>query len=214
MFAIAPDIPKGFYMGRMFAIAPDIPKGFYMGRKFALTQLMAIFAFEKKEIQKKVNNSINPIHMAGTYTQLHIHCVFAVKRREALIDNTFKDELYEYITGIVQERGNKLLAIGGTSNHIHIFFGYRANESLSDLMKAVKRSSSLWVNQNHKTRCRFEWQEGYGAFSYSKSHVDAVINYIRNQEEHHKKRSFHDEYLKILNDFCVEYDNKYVFEDL
>lgn len=152
--------------------------------------------------------------MAGTYTQIHIHCVFAVKNRDSVIDNSFREELYEYITGIVQERGNKMLAIGGTSNHIHIFFGFRANESLPDLIKAVKRSSSLWINQNNKTRFKFQWQEGYGAFSYSRSHVYAVINYIRNQEEHHKKRSFHDEYSQILKDFDVEYDEQYVLEDI
>lgn len=146
--------------------------------------------------------------MPNTYSQIHIHCVFAVKNRESLIDQTFKEDLYEYITGIVQQRGHKMLAIGGTSNHIHIFLGYKINESIPDLMKAVKRSSSIWINQNKKTKFRFEWQEGYGTFSYSKSHVDAVINYILRQEEHHRKKSFHDEYLKILNDFDVEYDER------
>lgn len=152
--------------------------------------------------------------MPNTYSQIHIHCVFAVKNRESLIDQTFKEDLYEYITGIVQQRGHKMLAIGGTSNHIHIFLGYKINESIPDLMKAVKRSSSIWINQNKKTKFRFEWQEGYGTFSYSKSHVDAVINYILRQEEHHRKKSFHDEYLKILNDFDVEYDERYVLKDV
>lgn len=152
--------------------------------------------------------------MPNTYSQIHIHCVFAVKNRESLIDQTFKEDLYEYITGIVQQRGHKMLAIGGTSNHIHIFLGYKINESIPDLMKAVKRSSSIWINQNKKTKFRFEWQEGYGTFSYSKSHVDAVINYILRQEEHHRKKSFRDEYLKILNDFDVEYDERYVLKDV
>lgn len=107
-----------------------------------------------------------------------------------------------------------MLAVGGTSNHIHIFFGFRANESLSDLVKEVKRCSSKWINQNRMTRIRFEWQEGYGAFSYSKSHVDRVIDYIKGQEEHHKRQTFGEEYMQTLNDFGVEYDERCVLEDV
>ncbi|MBP5704506.1 MAG: IS200/IS605 family transposase [Paludibacteraceae bacterium] len=152
--------------------------------------------------------------MANTYTQIHIHCVFAVKRRKAMIDSAFKEELYEYITGIVQQRGHKMLAIGGTSNHIHIFLGLNVDESVSDLMQAVKRNSSLWINQNHKTQNRFEWQKGYGAFSYSKSHVNAVINYIKRQEEHHRKKAFREEYKQILRNFDVKYDERYLLQDV
>ena len=152
--------------------------------------------------------------MANTYTQIHIHCVFAVKYRKAMVDKSFKEELYEYITGIIQQRGHKMLAIGGTSNHIHIFFGLRVNESLSDLMQAVKRNSSLWINQNHKTQSKFEWQKGFGAFSYSKSHVNAVVNYIKRQEEHHRKKAFHEEYKQILRNFDVKYDERYILQDV
>lgn len=137
--------------------------------------------------------------MPNTYTQIHIHCVFVVKHREPLINKSFKDDLFKYISSIIQQRGNKMLAIGGPADHVHVFFGIRATESLLDLMKAVKRSSSLWVNQNHLTRKRFEWQEGYGAFSYSKSHVSNVCNYIKHQEEHHAKQSFRDEYVRIFH---------------
>ena len=152
--------------------------------------------------------------MANTYTQIHIHCVFAVKHRKAMIDSVFKEELYEYITGIVQQRGHKMLAIGGTSNHIHIFLGLNVDESVSDLMQAVKRNSSLWINQNHKTQNRFEWQKGYGAFSYSKSHVNAVIDYIKRQEEHHRKKAFREEYKQILRNFDVKYDEQYSLQDV
>ncbi len=152
--------------------------------------------------------------MPNTYTQIHIHCVFAVKYRSALIEKSFQEKLYGYISGIVQSRGNKMLAIGGTSNHVHVFFGFRASESLSDLMKEVKRCSSLWINQNRMSRFHFEWQEGYGAFSYSKSHVDSVIDYIKGQEEHHKNRTFREEYLQTLKDFGVEYDERYLLEDV
>ena len=152
--------------------------------------------------------------MANTYTQIHIHCVFAVKHRKAMIDSAFKEELYEYITGIVQQRGHKMLAIGGTSNHIHIFLGLNVDESVSDLMQAVKRNSSLWINQNNKTQNRFEWQKGYGAFSYSKSHVNAVINYIKRQEEHHREKAFREEYKQILRNFDVKYDEQYILQDV
>ena len=152
--------------------------------------------------------------MANTYTQIHIHCVFSVKYRKAMVDKSFKEELYEYITGIIQQRGHKMLAIGGTSNHIHIFFGLRVNESLSDLMQAVKRNSSLWINQNHKTQSKFEWQKGFGAFSYSKSHVSAVVNYIKRQEEKKKKKAFSEEYIRILKDFDVKYDERYILQDV
>ena len=131
-----------------------------------------------------------------------------------MIDSAFKEELYEYITGIVQQRGHKMLAIGGPSNHIHIFLGLNVDESVSDLMQAVKRNSSLWINQNHKTQNRFEWQKGYGAFSYSKSHVNAVINYIKRQEEHHRKKAFREEYKQILRNFDVKYDEQYILQDV
>lgn len=152
--------------------------------------------------------------MANTYTQIHIHFVFAVKFRNGIIQSRWKDNLYKYITGIVQNNNHKLLAINGMSDHFHILIGIRPSQSISDLMKDVKQGSSLWINENKLTNGRFEWQEGYEAFSYSKSQVNTVIEYIKNQEIHHKKRTFREEYIEFLEKFEIEYDEKFVFKDL
>jgi Transposase and inactivated derivatives len=149
--------------------------------------------------------------MANTYTQIHIHVVFAVQNRSSLINKDWQSRLYQYIVGIIQNHEHKVLAIGGTPDHIHILFGFRPTQSLSALMQNVKRDSSDWINKTRLTKERFSWQEGYGAFSYSKSQLSNVINYIESQEEHHKKRTFTDEYKKILQDFGVEYNDKYIF---
>lgn len=122
--------------------------------------------------------------MNNTYTQIHIHTVFAVKYREALIKADWRDNLYKYINTIIKEQGHKPLAIGGTSNHIHILFGFRPSQSLSSLMLRIKRESSEWINLEGFTPCRFQWQNGYGAFSYTKIHVSRVIQYIRNTKRH------------------------------
>ena len=152
--------------------------------------------------------------MANTYTQIHVQFVFAVKYRDSLIIPLLKEELYQYISGIIKHHKHKLLAINGMPDHIHIFIGMRPTQSISDLMQDIKGSSSKWINEKKFLKVKFEWQEGYGAFSYSKSQVDNVINYIKNQEEHHKKESFRNEYLNFLNRFEVEYDEKYIFKDL
>jgi putative transposase len=152
--------------------------------------------------------------MPNTYTQIHIHFVFAVKFRLGLIDKEWKEQLNKYITEIIQSNKHKLLAINGMPDHIHILIGMRPTQSISDLMKEVKQSSSLWINENKFTKKHFEWQEGYGAFSYSKSQIDGVVKYINNQEEHHKKQSFKQEYLEILTKFEIEYDEKYIFKEL
>jgi REP element-mobilizing transposase RayT len=131
-----------------------------------------------------------------------------------LIHDTWREELYKYITGIVRHHGHKLLQIGGMPDHIHVLFGMRASESLSDLIKAVKGESSEWVNKQKFVRGRFSWQEGYGAFSYSKSQLNHVIKYIANQPEHHKKKDFVTEYVDFLKAFAVEYDEKYVFNPI
>lgn len=151
--------------------------------------------------------------MPNTYTQIHIQFVFVVKFRRALIEDSYKQELYQYITGIVQNYGHKMLAINGVSDHIHIFIGMRPTQSMSDLMQDVKGSSSKWINEKKFLKVKFEWQEGYGAFSYSKSHVQNVINYIHNQEKHHAKQTFRDEYLEFLKKFDIEYDERYVFKE-
>lgn len=148
--------------------------------------------------------------MANTYTQIHIHAVFVVKRREALIGGVWKDELYKYITGIIQSQGHKLLAINGMPDHLHILFGMRPVQSLSDLMQDVKGSSSKWINENRFLPVRFEWQQGFGAFSYSLSQVSRVITYIQNQETHHRKITFREEYISFLEKFGVAYDERYI----
>lgn len=151
--------------------------------------------------------------MANTYTQIHLQFVFAVKHRTSLISPVWKKELYLYISGIVENNGHKLLAINGMPDHIHIFIGMRPTQSVSDLLQDIKRNSSLWINKKGFVKGKFEWQEGYGAFSYSKSHVQNVINYIQKQEEHHKKQSFKEEYLEFLKKFDVDYDEKYIFRE-
>jgi putative transposase len=151
--------------------------------------------------------------MANTYTQLHIQLVFAVKHRAALIDQTWKERLYQYMTGIIQNNGHKLLRINGTSNHIHVFIGLRPNQSIAELMQNLKRDSTSWINNEKFTPHRFAWQEGYGAFSYSHSHIDRVIKYIDNQEEHHQNRTFLDEYKDFLCKFEIDYQEAYIFKE-
>ncbi|MBP6551159.1 MAG: IS200/IS605 family transposase [Flavobacterium sp.] len=152
--------------------------------------------------------------MANTYTQIHIQFVFSVKYRDGLIQSSFKAELYKYISGILKPHNHKLLAINGMPDHIHIFIGMRPTQSISDLMQDIKGNSSKWINEKKFLKVKFEWQEGFGAFSYSKSHVNKVIDYIKNQEVHHKKETFRDEYLKFLKAFEIDYDERYIFKDL
>jgi REP element-mobilizing transposase RayT len=152
--------------------------------------------------------------MPNTYTQIHIHFVFAVKHRNAVINDSWKEELYKYIAGIIRNNEHKLIAIGGMPDHIHILIGVRPSQSISDLMQDVKGNSSKWINEKRYLNTKFEWQEGYGAFSYSKSQINDVVNYINNQETHHAKKSFKEEYLDILKKLEVDYDEKYVFCDL
>ncbi len=149
--------------------------------------------------------------MANTYTQIHIQAVFAVQNRQSLIQKGWKSELYKYMTAILQNEGHKLLQINGMPDHVHVFFGMRPNQSLSDLMKKLKGESSKWINKKEFTESRFSWQEGYGAFSYAKSQVPQVIQYIQKQEEHHRIKTFTEEYLEFLQAFEIDYDPKFVF---
>lgn len=151
--------------------------------------------------------------MANTYTQIHIHFVFAVKYRAGLIEAHWKDHLYKYMTGIVQTNNHKMIIVNGVADHIHLLIGMRPAQSISDLMQDVKGGSSKWINENKLVPGRFEWQEGYGAFSCSQSQLPAVINYIQNQEQHHKKKTFREEYSHFLQEFEVEYDERYVFKE-
>lgn len=150
--------------------------------------------------------------MADTFSKIHIHIVFSVKERTCLISSFWKDQLYAYITGIIQNYGHKVLAINGVGDHIHILVGFRPNQSLSELMKFVKRDSTIWINKKQFVRGKFAWQEGYGAFSYSYSHINSVIDYIKNQEKHHSRKTFREEYLKLLELYNIEHENKKLFE--
>jgi REP element-mobilizing transposase RayT len=150
--------------------------------------------------------------MANTYSQIYIQIVFAVKGRENLIVENNRDELQKYISGIIQNRGQKLLSIFCMPNHTHILIGLKPSISVSDLVRDIKAGSSNFINEKKWVKGKFNWQEGFGAFSYSKSQIDNVINYILNQEEHHKKLSFKEEYLDFLKKFEVEYEEKYLFE--
>jgi len=152
--------------------------------------------------------------MANTYTKIHIQFIFAVKYRESIIQHTWKDELYKYITGVVQNQKHKMLAINGMPDHIHLLAGIHPTQSISDLLQDIKGNSSKWINDKKFVRGKFEWQEGYGAFSYGASQLKNVINYIENQEIHHKKINFKNEYLSFLKKFNVEYDERYIFQDL
>lgn len=150
--------------------------------------------------------------MANTYTQIYLHVVFAVQNRQCLIDKNWKDELYKYICGIVNSKGQKIYAIDGVSDHIHFLLSLKPDIALSEIIREVKSNSSKWVNAKQFVRSRFKWQEGFGAFSCSASHLDKVIAYINNQEKHHRKKTFKEEYLELLEKFNIEFDEKYLFE--
>lgn len=152
--------------------------------------------------------------MSNTYTQIHIQTVFAVKYRAALISPEWSDKLYRYMASIVNDQGHKTLAIGGVANHVHLLFGFRPTQSLSSLMLRVKRETSEWINKERLTNVQFRWQEGYGAFSYSKNHVRGVIQYILNQEKHHSKKCFKEEYLQMLRENDVTFDERFIFLDI
>ncbi len=156
---------------------------------------------------------IYPYKMANTYTQLHIQFVFAVKYRAALIQKSWQDELHKYITGIFQANGHKILQLNSMPDHIHILSGMRPTQSISSVVQNVKTESSIWIKAQKFCTTPFAWQEGYGAFSYSKSHVPDVIRYIQNQEIHHKKETFLDEYRRFLKAFEIEYDEQYIFKE-
>lgn len=150
--------------------------------------------------------------MPGTFSQLYIQVVFAVKGRQSLIHPDWEISLYKYITGIITAKEQKLLAINGMPDHIHIFMGIRPACCLSDLVREIKKSSNEFINQNKFTKANFSWQSGFGAFSYSHSHIDKVVKYILNQKTHHRQRSFKEEYIELLNKFQISHEEKYLFE--
>lgn len=148
----------------------------------------------------------------GTYSQIYIHIVFAVKGRESLIHQSWEQRLYEYITGISRTKEQKLLAINGMPDHIHLFIGMKPSCCLSDLVREIKKASNDFINQQKLSSLKFSWQEGYGAFSYAHSQLDVVIAYIMNQKQHHKTKSFKEEYVELLNKFNVDYKEEFLFE--
>ncbi len=152
--------------------------------------------------------------MANTYTQIYVHLIFAVKHRASLIPREHKAELQKYITGAITNQKSKLIAIENEPDHIHILIGLRPDTSLSNLVRDIKANSSRWMNEQEWMKFEFRWQEGFGAFSYSRSQLSDVIAYIRNQEEHHKKRTFMEEYIALLEAFGIEYDPRYIFQPL
>lgn len=147
----------------------------------------------------------------STFYQIYIQVVFAVKGRNSLIAQSWEEELYKYITGIITNKGQKLIAINGMPDHIHILIGMKPSCCLSDLVREIKKSSNAFINEKKFSKFKFEWQKGYGAFSYSHSSLDNVIAYIQNQKEHHKKKSFREEYIDFLKKFEVEYKDEYLF---
>jgi putative transposase len=152
--------------------------------------------------------------MANTYHQIYLQTVFAVKYRNAVIDKAWKETLLGVIGNLINETGCKTIIVNGVEDHVHCFLGLKPVVSVSELMKTVKAKSSKYINDHNLTSERFEWQDGYGVFSYSQSAVDSVYKYIQNQEAHHKKQTFKDEYLDFLKKFKVEYDEQYIFKEL
>ncbi|MDQ7816937.1 MAG: IS200/IS605 family transposase [Melioribacteraceae bacterium] len=150
--------------------------------------------------------------MPGTYSQIYIQIVFAVKGRENLISPKWKGDLHKYIAGIIKGKEQKPIIINGMPDHIHVFVGLKPSMKISDLVRDIKNNSTNFINENKFVRGKFFWQEGYGAFSYSHSQINDVYNYILNQEEHHKKKTFREEYLDFLRKYEIEYDEKYLFD--
>lgn len=151
--------------------------------------------------------------MANTYTQLYFHVIFAVKGRYNLISKKWKEKLYKYISGIVSNKEQKLMIINGMPNHIHLLLSTKPNCNLSDLVRDIKSNSSKWINSKQFISGKFEWQTGFGAFTVSQSGVNSVIDYIKNQENHHGKKSFREEYIDFLASYEVEFNSDYIFKD-
>ena len=157
-------------------------------------------------------NNLNHIIMSGTFFQLHIQVVFAVKGRENLIANNWKTDLHKYIAGIIKGKDQKSIIVNGMHDHIHAFIGLRPAMAISDIVRDIKNNSSNFINDHKFVKGKFTWQEGYGAFSYSHSHIGKVYDYILNQEKHHKKKTLKTEYLQFLKKFEIEYNEKYLFD--
>ena len=165
-------------------------------------------------IESRRPGTCNNKVMANTYHQIYLQFVFAVKYRNAVINKKWSEKLFSVIGNLINETGCKTIIVNGVEDHVHCFVGLKPVISVSELMKMVKAKSSKYINDNHLNTERFEWQEGYGVFSYSQSQIDKVYKYIQNQEAHHKKQCFKDEYIEFLGKFKIEYDIKYLFQEL
>lgn len=152
--------------------------------------------------------------MANTYHQVYLQIVFAVKYRHAVLDKAWRSNLFGVIGNLINENNCKTLIVNGVEDHVHCFLGLKPVVSIAELMKAVKAKSSKYVNDHKLTLKRFEWQEGYGVFSYNQSQVDSVYKYIQNQEDHHSRHTFRTEYLHLLKEFKIDYEEQYIFQDL
>ncbi len=150
--------------------------------------------------------------MPNTYSQINIHAVFAVKNRDNVLHQSFRERLFEYIYGTIKSKNQYPIVVGGYVDHIHIFFELNPDYKISDILRIVKANSSKWINDNNLLKSKFSWQTGYGAFSYSRSQRDSVIQYIVNQKEHHTKKTFRQEYKEFLDHFNVKYEDKYLFD--
>jgi REP element-mobilizing transposase RayT len=150
--------------------------------------------------------------MAGTYSQVYHQLVFAVQGRENLIRAETKDRIHKYLTGILQGEGHKMLAIGGMPDHIHIFYGHSPKQAISDLVRVLKTRSTTFIKSERLSPFNFSWQEGYGVFSYARSQRDEVIKYVLNQEAHHQKKTFRQEYIAMLQKFEIEFEEKYLLD--
>ncbi|MBK8243867.1 MAG: IS200/IS605 family transposase [Saprospiraceae bacterium] len=152
--------------------------------------------------------------MANTYSQIYVQIVFAVKYRKALLDKAWRSQVFGVMGNLINETNCKTIIVNGVEDHVHCFVGLKPAISVSELMKIVKAKSSKYINDHSLTRERFEWQTGFGVFSYSQIDIERVFKYIQNQEEHHRSKKFKEEYLELLKEYQVEYDEQYLFEDL
>jgi len=151
---------------------------------------------------------------SSTYSQIYLQIIFAVQGRGSLILPAWQEELYKFITGLVKNKKQKLIVINGVQDHIHILLSISPSCRISDLVREIKKSSNRYINENFISMNKFQWQDGYGVFSYNKSAVDKVVKYINNQKEHHKKRNFKEEYINFLEKFEIDYEDEYLFEFL
>ena len=150
--------------------------------------------------------------MANTFSQIYIQYVFAVKGRGNLLLKEWREEVFKYIVGIIKEKNQKPIIVNGVSDHVHVFVGLKPTISISDLVRDIKNNSSKFINEKKFISSKFSWQDGYGAFSYSHSQINSVYSYIINQEQHHRKKTFREEYLDFLKKFEIDYDERYLFE--